>query len=429
MFNNNGLSLEQAPPISVVLRFFLAGSVFGVIGGIWLLSAGADAADGYSPAGLVSTHIFTLGVMLSFMLGALFQMLPVLAGVSFKEPEIMAIRTQYPILAGTVTLLFALYINSIPAYTVSAILLSIGIIPASFRMLSRLIMLKSHSPSSRGMGFALYGLLFTLSLGLVMLAVRSGWSADYYSGVRSAHIAFGLLGWIALLIISVSFQVIEMFYVTQKFPKTVADYIPVSIAGIATVIFVTAVNSDIQISFLNIALYLLSAIYAVYAIARLRGRKRAVTDATIRFWLTGLISLLLFSAVAVINEFGILQQQTLNMMKILFPIFAVSIVFGMSYKIVPFLTWFHLNAQGYFKAPMMHEVISPKYASIHLYIHYTTILFAFLSLLFPLIWHMTGLLLAVSFGWLGVAIYRAWHKYLAVQASGERFDMGSYSAG
>ena len=426
MFNNSGLSLDQAPPISVVLRFFLVGSLFGVAGGIWLLYMGAKATDGYSPAGLVTTHIFTLGVMLSFMLGALFQMLPVLAGVSFKEPVTMAIRTQYPIVAGSITLLFGLYLNSELAYLVAGILLSIGIIPTTFMMLSRLIMLKSHSPSSRGMGFAIYGLIFTISLGLVMLAIRSGWSADYYGGVKSAHIAFGLIGWIALLIISVSFQVIEMFYVTDKFPQKIADYTPLSIAGIATLLFIIAVNSNIPIAILNILLYIITAIYAIYAISRVVGRKRAVSDATIRFWLIGLISLLLFSIVATINEIGLFTQLTLNLMKILFPLFAISIVFGMSYKIVPFLTWFHLNAQGYFKAPMMHEVISPKYATTHLYIHSITAILATLSLIFPTLWHLTGAMIVVSFSWIAVAIYRAWHKYLAVQATGERWDMGSF---
>jgi len=31
MFNQNGLSLDQAPPISVVFRFFLSGALFGIL--------------------------------------------------------------------------------------------------------------------------------------------------------------------------------------------------------------------------------------------------------------------------------------------------------------------------------------------------------------------------------------------------------------
>jgi uncharacterized membrane protein YesL len=68
---------------------------------------------------------------------------------------------------------------------------------------------------------------------------------------------------------------------------------------------------------------------------------------------------------------------------IFFTSFALSIVFAMFYKIVPFLTWFHLNSQGYFTAPMMHEVIHPKTAKKHLYIHLSTIVTFILSTFIP----------------------------------------------
>ncbi len=422
MFHNKGLSLEQAPPISVVFRFFLVGAIFGVIEGIWILFQGKDAINAYSNTGLVTTHLFTLGIMLSFMLGALFQMLPVVAGVSFKEPVKRAIQTQYPTLFGTVTLLFGLYYDSALAYSIAGILLLIGIMPVAFEMLNRLIALPNHSASSRGMGFAIYGLIFTISLGLVLIAIRSGWSADYYPAIRDSHIAFGSIGWITLLIISVSFQVIEMFYVTKSFPKYISRYLPASIAFITTLLFVISLNSDITSNIFYFVLYLLTAIYSLVAIYRLIKRKRSVNDATVEFWLIGLSSLTLFSILGIIYSFDFNSLSILMAMKILFPVFATSIIFAMSYKIVPFLTWFHLNAQGYFKAPMMHEVINPKYAKIHLYIHLLSIFLAVISVSIPYFWHLTGAVIVISFGLLLVAIYRAWHIYIATEQSGEKFE-------
>ena len=422
MFQNRGLSLEQAPPISVVFRFFLVGAIFGVIEGLWILFQGEKAVDGYSNIGLVTTHIFTLGVMLSFMLGALFQMLPVIAGVSFSEPIKRAIHTQYPTLFGTVILLFALYYDSPLAYTIAGVLLVIGLFPIAFEMLNRLILLPHHSASSRGMGFALYGLIFTISLGLVLIAVRSGWSEDNYQAIRDSHIAFGTMAWIVLLIVSVSFQVVEMFYVTKPFPKQLAKYLPATIVFIATVMFVITINSTIGSNIFYALLYISSAIYSLIAINRLRDRKRQVSDATVELWSIGLFGLIIFSALGIIYSIDNHSPAVLMGLKILFPAFATSIIFAMSYKIVPFLTWFHLNAQGYFKAPMMHEVISPKYAKIHLYIHLITIFLAVISVSIPILWHFTGLMIIVSFTLLAVAIYRAWHKYIEVQISGERFE-------
>ena len=37
MFAQNGLSLDQAPPISVVFRFFLSGALFGLLAGVMVL--------------------------------------------------------------------------------------------------------------------------------------------------------------------------------------------------------------------------------------------------------------------------------------------------------------------------------------------------------------------------------------------------------
>ncbi len=43
MFNQKGgLLLEQAPPIFVVLRFFVTGAIFGVLLGLFLIATSKD---------------------------------------------------------------------------------------------------------------------------------------------------------------------------------------------------------------------------------------------------------------------------------------------------------------------------------------------------------------------------------------------------
>ena len=96
MFSQNGLSLEQAPPISVVFRFFFVGALFGIIAGISIFFYGMDIFDASSTAAITFTHLLTLGVMLSFMFAALFQMLPVIAGVTLTSPIQKANLLLYP---------------------------------------------------------------------------------------------------------------------------------------------------------------------------------------------------------------------------------------------------------------------------------------------------------------------------------------------
>jgi hypothetical protein len=149
-------------------------------------------------------------------------------------------------------------------------------------------------------------------------------------------------------------------------------------------------------------------------------KKRPLTDATVWFWRMGLSSLLLSML-----SMGITLFTDLDIIKtlsyIFFTSFALSIVFAMFYKIVPFLTWFHL--QGYFTAPMMHEVIHPKTANKHLYIHLASIITFVLSIFIPQLILLAGLLTMLSFGWMGYQIIHAHLLYKKTQETGEKFDM------
>ena len=162
--------------------------------------------------------------------------------------------------------------------------------------------------------------------------------------------------------------------------------------------------------------------YALLTLRRLTQRKRPITDATVWFWRVGLVLLMLsmlLTLVTLLTDIPVLQR--LNYL--FFTGFALSIVFAMFYKIVPFLTWFHLNAQGYFTAPMMHEVIHPRTAMKHLYIHLSTLTAFVLSLLFSPLIYLAGVLTLLSFGWIGWQIVHAWKLYLHTQKTGEKFEM------
>lgn len=285
--------------------------------------------------------------------------------------------------------------------------------------------LPNHSASSKGMMVALSALAMVIILALYLTGTLSGLlQGTYYSVVKEAHYSFGLFGWIALLIISISFQVIEMFYVTPAYPKFVSGYLPFKLLGLLlmglTISFlIPAVWAVIDVF---IALVLIG--YASITLKRLTQRKRPLTDATVWFWRLGLSSLIISMMLILITLFtevaGLKQLSY-----IFFVTFALSIVFAMFYKIVPFLTWFHLNAQGYFTAPMMHEVVHPKTAMKHLYIHLTTVVTFVLSIFIPSFIFLAGLFTIVSFGWMTYQIIHAWKLYKHTQETGEKFEMGN----
>jgi hypothetical protein len=291
-------------------------------------------------------------------------------------------------------------------------------------MLKNLIALPHHSSSSKGILLTLISLVFVIALALYLTGTLAGlFAGTYYTELKEAHYSFGLFGWIALLIISISFQVIEMFYVTPPYPKLVSKYLPLTLLTLlVTTSIIGLFNSYIWILSNLLLAFGLSG-YALLTLKRLTQRKRPLTDATVWFWRMGLSSLILSMILMAVSQFKeIALLQTLSY--IFFASFALSIVFAMFYKIVPFLTWFHLNSQGYFTAPMMHEVIHPKTAKKHLYIHLSTIVSFVLSIFIPQIIMLAGLLTMLSFGWMAYQIIHAHLLYIKIEKTGEKFDMG-----
>ena len=87
----SGLSLDQAPPISVPLRFFLTAPLFALSAALLLLWQGPDLFDSrWNPTTLAVTHLLTLGYLGIVMIGAILQMLPVVAGTPMRHPRRVA---------------------------------------------------------------------------------------------------------------------------------------------------------------------------------------------------------------------------------------------------------------------------------------------------------------------------------------------------
>jgi len=423
MFSQNGLSLDQAPPISVVFRFFFSGALFGILAGILILFFQTAIFDAQSSEAVTLTHTLTLGVMLSFMFAALFQMLPVIAGVTLTSPVRKANFLQYPFVLGVITLLLAFNLSVPWLFGTASLLLGGSIFYICIIMIINLIKLPNHSSSSKGMLTALLSLGIVILLALYMTGTLGGvLEGNHYTQVKTAHYSFGLFGWISLLIISISFQVIEMFYVTPPYPKLVSKYLPLILLGLLIITTVLGLFDPAVWTISNTLFALLLTGYALLTLKRLTQRKRPLTDATVWFWRMGLGSLILSMltmSITIFTELTILK----SLSYIFFASFALSIVFAMFYKIVPFLTWFHLNSQGYFTAPMMHEVIHPKTAMKHLYIHLATIVMFVLSLFISPLIFAAGALDILSFGWMTYQIIHAHKLYKHTQETGEKFEM------
>ncbi len=334
-----GLSLDQAPPFKAPLLFYATGLVFGIIGSFATFFLFLDFIPLF--------HLFTIGFFLSVMFGSLEQMLPVVIGAKFKHPFILSVITLLFLIVG---LLF--FFKSL---VTGATILSIGVLGFALLTLFKLFTSPFFSPTKLAIIFSLLSLVAGVVSILSYLLLGIPFANIY-------HFTLMLWGWVGLLIMGVSFQVIPMFYVTFEIKKSYQYFLVIGV-------FVSLLLSF----FFPIKLYpIFFLIYAGVVIFQLLKRKRKIKEPSILFWYCGLTFLILSSI------FLLLDVNWLKVVVIFLFGFAMSIIFGMLYKIIPFLSWFHTSSKGFFDIPTMKEMVEERLAYLQLAIY----LLALFSLFF-----------------------------------------------
>lgn len=205
-----------------------------------------------------------------------------------------------------------------------------------------------------------------------------------YSGLSTAHISLALGGWVLLLSIGVSYQVVPMFQLTPQYPKWLT-------VSLAPALFVLLLNKlillvlDAPPRWAELAatwLFWLFALFFPLATLTLQyQRKRRIPDATLQFFRIGMVSLLCVALFAIATPTLINSERTKIMAGLIFILgFAMSLILGMLYKIVPFLVWFHLFRGGSFHSiPNMKEIIPEPWTWRHLWLHVCTLFAALLA--------------------------------------------------
>ena len=309
----------------------------------------------------------------------------------------------------TAAFYFNLYLLMHPS--VPLLLGSLGFV--AFMMFSKLAAVENKTPSVKGMMISIaslgVGLFFALILTAIFMDIDVGLDPLV---LRSIHLHFMLLGWIGVLVMAVAFQVIEMFYVTPPYPKEMSDHLPIAVFVLLFIYILLSYLMPEATALVDFLLALLFFSFAFMTLRRLNQRKRPVADATVWLWRIGMVSLAASSVTAVLSLF-IYNELFRAVSALLFGYFVLSVIYAMSYKIVPFLVWFHLNAKGVLECPMMGDIIPARRAMWHLRLHLALLAGGVLLLATPYAWKLVGAALAAEsllygFNLLGaVRIYRS----------------------
>jgi hypothetical protein len=207
-------------------------------------------------------------------------------------------------------------------------------------------------------------------------------SSSHYD-IVNIHIAFGFFGFALVLIMGIAFQVIPMFYVAQDLPKNIQKRFPRVIFALLILFAIfTLFGLDTSAS-LNI-LSIFALLFAYYAIISLNNRKRPVFDITLWYWKLSMGSL----AISMIMLLLDINIYTITVV-IIFG-FLYSILQGMIYKIIPFLSWFHLSSRGHFDIPTLREFIFEYDIKVQFFIYISSIICFILASLFNQIFLFIG---------------------------------------
>lgn len=420
-----GIRADQGPPLWVPLSFFLVAPAALVSAGVLLfVRPPGEGASPLEPTLVATVHLVTVGTLLPVMLGALTQMLPVVAGAVMPRPR-LAYGVLALLLAGGAALVVGQATGDAHAFAVAWPLIGIAVllflVPAAVAFARSEV----RTPTSRGLGLALAALALVVLAGARLAAVRAGlggavgWPAGgwpivggpaRWDDVRGAHALIGTLGWVGGLIAAVSWQVLPMFFLAPapapRLTTSILACVSLSLAALGLASFVALPLSPWALAVP--AALALAVAQPAWAIRALRARKRKRREASLRFWWLGMgaapACLVLAIGSLVLDE----RRLPLLLGWAVLWAWAAAIVHGMLARIVPFLVWLHRCAPlvGQRDVPSAKELLTDREVSIGFALHAATLGLGVLAVVTgarPL-WQLAGAGLAATGLWLLVEI-------------------------
>jgi len=424
----SGPALEQAPPISVPLRFFLSLPLFGLMAAIILIAVGSEALlMRWTPVTIALTHLITLGFITMAMVGAMLQMMPVVAGSPTWRPRLVSTVVHSLLCLGVAALAGGFWLDHTGLLWLALSMLAMGLV--FFIAITTLGLMHSrvHSPTVTGMRIAVVSLAITLVFGL-RIGTEHIW--QFQTNVihlwTNVHLAWALIGWVGLLVISVAYEVVPMFQLTPPYPAWMQRWLSklmIAVLILWTGAYLLAMPGWLLTLF-GLCMAAALIYFAVTTLYLQSHRRRRRSDATMGFWRIGMLSLLASVFLWVGGQFLPVLAAWPHyhlLLGITYIVgFVVSVINGMLYKIVPFLVWFHLQSRhiGQTGLPTVKEIIPDHRKHRQMLFHLSALLLLVAAVIWPE-WfaHAAGILFALSFSLLAFNLFAAGRTYIQTKAS------------
>lgn len=361
------LATDRSPAFSLPLPYFVLSTISYVLAcaGLGAIAPELAAGQTWSPHELAVTHALTLGFLLAMIMGASYQLVPVVLGASLRS-ELLGKLAFWPYLLGTLGLVVGFWSWQPRWLGASGALLAVALIAFLANMALSLPGLKGVAPFW-WVSFASLAAAAGLGLGRVAQFLWPG--AFPLGSVLEAHAHLGGFGTVSVLIFGAGLVLVPMFTLsgtpTPKGSEVLASA-AIGLSGLVAGVlggWIWGVRAGSLLMALAVGLWL-RRVSGQY----LTKRRRAL-DAGLRYAACALAYLAIATGLGLVLAWAGVSGAAAARLRACYALFGLwgwagFTAVGMFYKILPFLSWYHRYARlvGKQKVPMLKDLHDPRLA-------------------------------------------------------------------
>ncbi len=364
-----GITTSQSPPFSLPIRYMLLGMVGFLVFAVDLViqSSGLNGHNTFLPSIVALTHLLTLGSLLAFVMGAVYQ----LSTVAFLVPikTVTVAKWNFWLYAISIVGL----IISMMVWWVMGLMIFGTLAVIAIYLYSLIIIWSVMATNLRGamQWFVLSAhvyLIVAVSLALLLIIsfMVPGFLANVYQPLLLSHIIFAAGGFFTFLAMGFSFKLLPMFTLSHGFSTSRQKWTLI-LLHIALWAFIAGIwlndRSALWVAgIIGIAAFI-NHLFDVRGIMKKRLRKNTeapIYAVLIAAYSGGFAFLLLFVQLGVALQIAGWQEiVTFYLMG-----WITLTVMGFAYKIIPFLIWNERFRKkiGKEKTPMIADLLHPNRA-------------------------------------------------------------------
>ncbi len=379
-----GLSTQNAPSPSVVLPHFVVGALSFLLATVVMILYAGDLVLPFhlNSKMLTLTHIMVLGFITMTIIGALYQLIPVVMEVKLFS-EKMAKATFYLFSIGVLILVINFWEATFGIeqnwlwFEISGTILFVAIL---LFLINTLISASKSTIKNRGNVFIKTAIIYLLITVLLAITMIINFAHPFLTvsdmNLLKMHMHLGLVGWFLFLVIGISSKLMPMFLIIHKLPEKRLDYSYYLLnTGLILLVVVLSFYPKQWLLIVSGIIMLAGVIFYLsfirYAFQH-RFRKKLDVGMKLTAVAFGILSFVLLAAIVslvVPGMWGLLsiRIEIVYGMSFVFG-FLTALILGQTYKTLPFIIWLdkYQSKVGKQKTPLPQDLYSDRVATLHM---------------------------------------------------------------